>query len=304
MTTIDELIAGPDPLKGVSPMNADGAEATALFNRVIASDGPTRKVTHRVRRGAFAGAGIAGIAATVLALSLGNVGVPAQNAAAAVLNKLATNSASVARLQGRYVVMSETDTQADETGELKRTTVIDTQTGASTTYQQAFSMNGVAPSADYTGAPAALTEGPDPSSTEAWFSALPTDPTALSAKLLALAQAQAQTPTLTNDDYIYQEADLLLWSPLVQPTLRSALYQVLASTTGYSINQNATDPAGRTAIAMIRTYSGVSETDTTYEDPSTGAVLAQIWNGAGGDITAVYQPVTSTNAMPSNPYQS
>jgi hypothetical protein len=304
MTTIDELIAGRDPLKGASPKNTDSAEATALFNSVIASDGPTHKVTHRVRRGAFAGAGIAGIAATVLAFSLGNVGVPVQSAAAAALNKLATNSASVARLQGRYVVMSETDTQAGEAGEFKRTTVIDTQTGASTTYQQAYPLNGVAPGADYTGAPAALTEGPDPSSTEAWFAALPTEPTALSAKLLSLAKAQAQTPTLTDDDYLYQEADLLLWSPLVQPTLRSALYQVLASTTGYSINQSATDPAGRTAIAMIRTYSGVNETDTTYEDPSTGAVLAQIWNGAGGDITAVYQPVTSTNAMPSNPYQS
>jgi len=48
---------------------------------------------------------------------------------------------------------------------------------------------------------------------------------------------------------------------------------------------------------------GVSETDTTYEDPSTGAVLAQVWNRASGSdvITAVLQPVTSTNIAPSNP---
>jgi hypothetical protein len=55
---------------------------------------------------------------------------------------------------------------------------------------------------------------------------------------------------------------------------------------------------------MTRSYSGTNETDTTYEDPATGAVLAQIGDGAGGDISAVYQPVTSANTIPSDPYPS
>jgi hypothetical protein len=53
---------------------------------------------------------------------------------------------------------------------------------------------------------------------------------------------------------------------------------------------------------MTRHDSGVPETDTTYEDPATGAVLAQIWQENGDTITAVSQPVTSSNTIPSNPY--
>jgi hypothetical protein len=326
---INELIAGPDPLKGESPFDANSAEATSLFHRVIAHDTRDGKVIHRVRRGAFAGAGIAGVAATVLAFSIGNVGVAAQSAAAASLSKLAANSVNVAPLQGRYVVMSETDTQTGEPGALERTSVIDSQTGAATIYQEATAVNGVAPGTDYTNAPSVLTGAPL-SSTEAWFSALPTDTTALKAELLTLGKQQAdlpnpvrytgegtatiskpsccvvQPPALSDDDYIYQEADTLLWSALVQPTLRSALYRVLASIDGVSVTQNATDPAGQPAIAMSRTFTSLSETDTTYEDPSTGAVLAQVWNRANGSsvITAVYQPVTSANVAPSNPYGS
>jgi hypothetical protein len=53
---------------------------------------------------------------------------------------------------------------------------------------------------------------------------------------------------------------------------------------------------------MTRQYSDVSETDTTYENPETGAVLAQMWHGSDDTIFAVYQPIARTNAVPSNPY--
>lgn len=237
-----------------------------------------------------------------------------------VLYQLASASAAVPSLPGRYVVLAETDTETDEAGQSQRTSVIDTQTGASTTYQ--------VPYAD-SDAPTDITEGPDPTSTEAWFTALPTDPTALRARLLAISKQQAAQaaeefqqqaatlgkavpksidvqPTLTDDDYVYQEADDLLWSPLVQPALRSALYKVLAGTSGFTINPNATDPDGRPAIAMTRQYSGVASTSVTYEDPTTGAVLAQVWTSGTAPnvdtITAVYQPVTSTDTVPANPY--
>jgi hypothetical protein len=243
-----------------------------------------------------------------------------------LLYRLASVSVATAPAEGRYVVLAETDTETGLAGESERTSVIDTQTGASTTYQRAAPLDDQAPDPTYTDIPAVLTEGPDPTSTEAWYSALPTDPSALRAKLLAVAkqqqaQAVAETdeqaakvgktlpagdgqPMLSDDDYVYQEADTLLWSPLVQPALRSALYKVLAATSGFTITSDATDPSGRPAIAMVRHYTGVTETDTTYEDPATGAVLAQIWQGGSDTITAVYKPVTSSDTVPVNPYTS
>jgi len=257
---------------------------------------------------------------------------------------MAAVSVSAPVVEGRYVILSETDTEIGYPGEMKRTSVVDTQTGASTTYQQAYSTAGIeVPNSTYVqsgggdsstvasnaasgnvasssttvptresdnaGPPTSLQSGPDASSTAAWYAALPTDPTALRAKLLDLATettdgiAPALVPTFSDDDYIYQEADLMLWSPLVQPNLRSALYKVLAATTGYSVS-TGNDPVGRSAVIMTRSYTGVSETDTTYEDPTTGAVLAQVWKNGTDVITSVYQPVTSAAAIPTDPYQN
>jgi hypothetical protein len=266
-------------------------------------------------------------AQTAPPVRLSRKAVRAPTARQSVLFRLASVSAAAPAPPGRYVVLPETDTQTGYPGESKRTTVIDTLTGASTTYQAAFPSAGTPPSSAYTSEPSTLTEGPDPSSTERWYSALPTEPTALRAKLLALAKQQAaktarelrqqakevgkemrlkksllRQPVLSDDDYVYQEADQLLWSPLVEPALRSALYKVLAETSGFTITSHATDPAGRPAIAMTRRYTGVRETDTTYENPATGAVLAQSWKGGGGGtITAVYEPVSSTDTIPSDP---
>jgi hypothetical protein len=271
-----------------------------------------------------------GVAAAVTAVAITTASgpvtpttAPARSAGQSALYQLASASAAAPANHGRYDILSETDTETGIAGESKRTSVVDTRTGASTTYQQAYPVGGQAPGSDYTSEPATLTEGPDPTSTEAWFSALSTDPTALRAQLLAIAKQQAAQsaqefqkqaaqagkaipanaqPVLSDDDEVYQEADTLLWSPLVQPDLRSALYKVLAGTSGFTVTTSATDPAGRPAIAMTRHYNGVPETDTTYEDPATGAVLAQVWAESGDTITAVYQPVTSSNAIPADPY--
>jgi hypothetical protein len=101
-----------------------------------------------------------------------------------------------------------------------------------------------------------------------------------------------------------EEADDLLWSPLLRPALRSALYKVLAATSGYTIDAHVTDPAGRPAISMTRRYAGVDSSAITYEDPTTGAVLAQIWKTGDDTITAIYQPITSTDTItiPADPY--
>ncbi|HEY5260859.1 MAG TPA: hypothetical protein VIJ33_01975, partial [Solirubrobacteraceae bacterium] len=113
------------------------------------------------------------------------------------------------------------------------------------------------------------------------------------------------------DDDVYEAASDLLRSPLVQPALRSALYKVLATTSGVSVDTHATDPSGRAAIALSRSYSqnGEQLRSITYENPTTGAVLAQTSSQHGanapltGTSTAIYQPATSTNSMPANPYR-
>lgn len=258
-----------------------------------------------------------------------------------VLYRLASAAVDVPATSGRYVVLSESDTETGYPGQLRRTSVVDTVTGASTTYQQAFSAAGTpVPNSTYRattpagttastpgsgataakqavanaeastpGPPPQLTAGADPTQTAAWFASLPTTPAALRAKLLALAThpsggiAPALDPTFTDDDYVYQEADTMLWSPVISPTLRSALYKVLAHTSGYTV-ANGTDPAGRPAVVMTRTYSGSNETDITYEDPSTGAVLAQVWKVGKDVISAVYQPVTGSTSPPGDPYTS
>jgi hypothetical protein len=47
---------------------------------------------------------------------------------------------------------------------------------------------------------------------------------------------------------------------------------------------------------------GVPETDATYEDPANGAVLVQVWQEEGDTIAAAYQPVTSGDTIPADPY--
>jgi hypothetical protein len=238
----------------------------------------------------------------------------------AVLYRLAANAKDVPAPGGRYIALTESDTDSGEPGQVSsRTSVDDTQTGASITYQ--------VPYAD-TGAPGQLSEGPDPQNTAAHYASLPTDPSALRTQLLALAKRQRtqalafferqakqqgmtkpglqHQPQVSDDDLVYEEADDMLWSPVVGPQLRSALYQVLAGCSGYTVDQHATDPSGRPAIAMTHTTTidNTLEAEITYENPQTGAVLAQTWKVDSDTTTAVYQPVTSSDTMPGDPYDN
>ena len=325
---LDDTVAETARLSLRTAMALEGNDGLVAAGPALHADQPVRRIRRRVLTGVAASLVLATVATVgVLSTAFSPNVAPGGNSKRAVhlsaaqseLYQLAGYSAGEPSQTGRYVVLSETDSETGSTGTSERTSVIDTQTGASWTYQQGYSGSDI---------PALLTTGPDPTATEAWYSALPLDSTALRAKLLTIAtQQQNQAdqrmqqqvdkygkafvvpdqPALTDDDLVYQEADDLLWSPQVQPDLRSALYKVLAGCSGYTVNLNATDPDGRAAIAMTRTYNSIHETDTTYENPTTGAVLAQVWadNTGGSDastITAWYEPVTSTNTLPPNPY--
>jgi hypothetical protein len=287
------------------------AAAAAIVVAVVDSGGPSSSATHPV---------VAQHPAVRVAVTPRHArdGLAAHHGPHAVLYRLASESKAEPAPTGRYVILSEIDSESDEPGQSKRTSVDDSQTGASVTYQIPYAGSQ---------APSKLTEGPDPQSTAAYYASLPTDPTALRAQLLTIAkrqQAQAQaffaqqakaqgkpqkaqtSVQISDDDLVYETADDMLWSPLVSPQLRSSLYQVLAASSGYSVDQNATDPSGRPAVAMTHTtsVSGTPETDVTYENPQTGAVLAQTWKTGATTITAVYQPVTSSDSMPADPYSS
>jgi hypothetical protein len=290
------------------------AAAAAVVVAVADSGGSSGPAAHPV---------VAHHPAVRIALAPRHGHAPTHSGSHAVLYRLASESKAEAAPSGRYVILSETDSETDEPGQTsKRTSVDDSQNGASVTYQ--------VPYAD-SHAPSTLTEGPDPQSTAAYFAALPTDPTALRAQLLAIAknqQSQAQAfftqqakqegltgaqlrgklaqPQVSDDDLVYETADDMLWSPLVSPQLRASLYQVLAGCNGVSTNQNATDPSGRPAVAMTHstTIDGTPETDVTYENPQTGAVLAQTWTTGSDTITSVYEPVTSSDSVPADPYPS
>jgi hypothetical protein len=319
MLTVDE-----DLLRDLMRRSTEDVHARHdVASRIVAHHRSTHRriVTGTAVTGALAVAAAgAALFAPSPVTSPGQPGQPVTGAVTqqgvALLYQLSSASAAVPAMSGRYVVLSETDTETGYGGESKRTSIEDTQTGASTTYQAAYPLNGVAPSSSYTSEPPVLTEG-HTSADAAYFASLPTDPAMLRAVLLSMAQqeeaaanaalqakpgAVVNEPTLTDDDNVYQEADEQLWNPLVGPSLRSALYKVLAATPGVTVIDSATDPSGRPAIEMKRTYTGTPETDITYEDPATGAVLAQVWSSPGDVITAVYQPITSTDTIPPDPY--
>ncbi len=230
-------------------------------------------------------------------------------AAQTALYRLSTAAAATPRPTGRYVVLAE------KQDDYSRTSVIDSFTGDVWTYQ-----NGG-------GVPSELPVARHDSPTEAAFDAMPTDPSALRAFLLAQAkQQQAQAaaeqhrilaqkskgkkkslvsqPQLSDDDLVFEQATTLLWNPLVGPTLRSAVYKVLADTPGVVVDTHARDMIGRPAVEISRLDSAVGVNDQTFEDPATGAVLetAFAYTASQTEGTDLYQSVTSSNTLPRNPY--
>jgi hypothetical protein len=138
---------------------------------------PLRRRAYTVRALASAGFAAAVIAAALARDGWVALGVrPSTTAGAApggdgsaILYRLASVSDTVPPLQGRYVALSEIDTNSRVAGETQRTSVIDTKTGASTTYQHTTGNAQASGTVHigYAGPQPVVTEGPDPTSTEA-----------------------------------------------------------------------------------------------------------------------------------------
>lgn len=251
-----------------------------------------------------------------------------------VLYRLSSAAARQSPGQGRYVVMST------EGSDVKDTSVIDSLTGDMWSYQQGSN-----------GSPSAKGYTAGYSATAAQLAQIPTSVPALRATLIAewrkslatgIPQPAARTglpgprPSLpgpqpsarpvpeSDDDMVFQQASYLLWNPLVGPSLRSALFKVLATVPGVKVDSSARDSLGQPAIELSRADnsglpSGKSDGQVfaSYENPVTGAVLEstvtsppssgvvtpQQPNGGSTVVDAtVYLSVTWVNSVPGNPY--
>jgi hypothetical protein len=237
------------------------------------------------------------------------------------LDKLSSVAARQPAATGRYAVMMTEGT------DVKDTNIIDTLTGDLWGYQQGTDGN---PSGG-----GSVTRHYSP--TAAQFAAMPTDPAALRTALIA--QWNAATPALPDpitgrvtplpfngDDKAFQQATDLLWNPLVGPALRSALYKVLVTVPGVTVDSSAHDANGRPAVEISRTdtsglrgYKPDREIYATYESPATGALLeTAITYPPGSDMTSpqdpqgtstivlttVYLSITWASSVPPNPYSS
>jgi hypothetical protein len=148
------------------------------------------------------------------------------------------------------------------------------------------------------------------SPTRAEFAAWPTNPARLRAFLLspqgqATAEGELGGEGLTGEtpnDLVFQAATMWLWNPLLSPALRSAMYKVLAATPGVTVKTGTTDKTGRPTVEISRQDSISGAQYTTFENPSTGAVLQQDFSHADDASTAVYTAVTGYATLPANPY--
>ena len=280
------------------------------------------------RLGGAGGAGGAGTASREPAIRL--------TAAQQALFSLSSAAAATPRPSGRYAVLAEKSTSiqsgsgwsSSEIG--PKTSVIDMVTGGGVTYQD-ITVSG-AGAGDTPAPPGVLNSPAGSSPTRAQLDALPTDPTALRATLLAQAQQQAKqaqqfmeqqfkklraedknfkyvatpmpAPGVTDANLVFEQATDLLWEPTLSPQLRSALYKVLADTPGVTVQTGARDSSGRPATEISR-YDAASKTNVeTFENPATGATLESAWRSPGEFDEDLYLSTTYTNNIPANPYQS
>jgi hypothetical protein len=229
-----------------------------------------------------------------------------------VLYGLSSAAARQSAGSGRYVVMS---TQGDD---IKDTSVIDSLTGNMWSYQLGTD-----------GSPSGQGYQKGYSPTAAQFAAMPTSPSALAADLITQWDSQNKpnpqvnkmlkrlhvTPkpiVVSDGDKVFQQASDMLWNPLVDPALRSALYKVLADIPGVRVDSTARDSTGQPAIEISRTDdSGLpggksdGQTYATYESPATGAVLeSTITYPPGSDVTSPQDPTGSGTQVDSTLYLS
>jgi hypothetical protein len=249
------------------------------------------------------------------------------------LFSLSAAAAATSRPDGRYVVLTEQTTSIDSggaSGPVKetgpKTSVIDTITGGGVTYQGITVTN-----ANGTPAPPTVLQAANGTSpTRAQLDAWPTGTGELRAALLAQArqqQAQAQRfmdakrramekqlgkkftavpqPRLSDDDLVFEQAADMLWQPDLGPVLRSALYKVLAATTGVQVEVGAKDSSGRPATLISRQADTGGYTVKTYENPDTGTTLESAWAGPGSTFDEdLYLRIGYTDTIPPNPYRA
>lgn len=221
---------------------------------------------------------------------------PVKLTAVQALDQLSVAAAHAPQPAGRYITLTEIRRGLGVSYE--RTTVIDGRTGDVWTYQHGGDV------------PSELPVSRHWSPTRAEFAAWPTNPARLRALLIRQGgqtvaesdegmvgseEVKGETP----DGLVFQEATNWLWNPLLSPALRAAMYKVLAQTPGVTVKTGITDKAGRPAVEISRYDSATHERSTTFESPSTGAVLEQDFSDAG---TAVYTSVTGYATRPANPY--
>lgn len=249
-----------------------------------------------------------------------------------VLYQLSSVAARQAPGQGRYVVMSTEDTY------VRDTTVIDSLTGDMWSYQKGTdgSPSGKGYTAGYSATAAQLARIPtSPAALRAvliaeWDKSLatgipqPAARTRLSSKLPRNFSGHPRPLVHSDDDKVFQQASYLLWNPLVSPSLRSALFKVLAAVPGVRVDPSARDRLGRPAVELSRADdSGLTSAKpdgqvfVTFQSPATGAVLeSTVTSPANGSAVTPQQPhggspvvaatvylsITWADSVPGNPY--
>lgn len=333
---LDEDILRELMVRCTSDLFAPPAAADAAIRRQRRRRLRTRALT---AAGTAAAAGIAvGTMASVSGTSgpggAGGAGAATQGpairltAAQQALISLSTAAAAQPQPSGRYVVQAEKATTIESGSSVSeigpKTSVIDTVTGGGVTYQD-ITVSG-AGSAGTPTPPGVLNAQAGSSPTRAQLDAMPTDPSALRAELLAQAKQQANQAQqymeqeakkagkavaypvaidpLSDNDLVFEQATDLLWEPHLSPQLRSALYKVLADTPGVTVQTGAKDSSGRPATE-ISTYQAPGKTTVeTFEDPATGATLESAWRSPDEFDEDLYLSTTYTNTIPADPYQS
>jgi hypothetical protein len=305
-----------DILRGLLTRSTDGLTLEPGLGHGIAI-----RLRRRQLRRRFCSVAVTGAAASVVVVSLSPGGTapksPAATASPAieltasqrVLFGLADTAADAQAAQGRYAVMSEIQAYTGEDS-IERTVVLDGETGDNVTYQRGA------------GLPAEL-RAAHVTPTAAEYAALPRDPSALAAVLIKqanadLAAAQKSLPPekagpspqpiadhRTDADKVFEQAAMMLWNPLVQPSLRASLYRVLADTDGVQVDANARDSRGREAVLLRHTStSSDGYTISVYQDQATAQTLqtTYLFGAPASASSDIYLSVKRSNAIPTNPY--
>jgi hypothetical protein len=231
----------------------------------------------------------------------GNGGGPAITLTAAqkTLDHLSAAAAAASRPAGRYVEMKEL------AGGLKKTTIVDTRNGNTWSIQSGlkgvprllFSRHGLPTQAELDAYP---------TSVPGLRRVLLTEENKEQARALRLQLADlrikdkghfqdakrqliASRPKETRDDKVFSQAAYLLWNPAISPSLRSALFKVLAATPGVRVDPHARDGIGRDAVEISRYDKAANYTETIYEAPDATRVL---------ETTSRHPATPATNGLP------